>query len=814
MKFEEAIDYLKSMIPMKKEEFNKLSAHLKYRAFTIAKVSSEDLINKVKQIYTKALEEGKTKAESLQEVHKILPNLTANHLSTHYNNNVMIAYNAGRIRHFKESSAVQYLMYNAILDGHTTNLCRKLHGTVKPKDDPFWDKFYPPNHHNCYSEDTEVLTLEGWKSFKEVKGNEIFASINPDTHEIEYVPACRKIAYPYKGKMIHLKAPNFDLLVTPDHNMAYISSWKYKYRKKKGKIPKIELREARTLADSDVIPRTGNWKGIEKETIQIGNLEFDTYYFMKFMGWYLSEGSITKKSKNHWQIKISQEKDEYIPEILDTCNSLFKNLFNIHKWTGGIFITGSDKSFYEYLKKLGKSYEKYIPAELKQLSPKYLRALLDTYIKGDGTTYNTQKINSKKGNKWEANFSDYKIYFTSSKKLADDISELILKCGKLPSIKLPSGGEEVKFKNGIYKIKHPVWIIAELNSKNFHIRKRDRNKAKTGQKRNYFEIDYEGYVYCVELEKNHILYVRRNGKCCWSGNCRSVVYPVHKNQLGKKISYIEADEETGKLRRKEIKIKPSKLNPKTILKDKILSQEFQFRGNPEKAIYEIPDSLIDRAIKYGIIEDLIKTAKNYFCKIKLSTEGECEKNIRKIFVKSKESFEDFIQEVLSLNFKPKGRLKPIGWLSKDLRELIKQKGLNPKTPLIVINDKRIIHSIRDVKAIRGSSLSVKEIKNLPDILENPEAVIFDKIHQNIIYVSSSLEDPKKNKIIVEINYKLKKLKKLIKQEPEFKDILEIYEELENIDSINLIKTLGKVEKRQIIKHINANEYEIIRGKIH
>lgn len=443
-KFEEAINHLKSMVPLKKEEFNKLSAHLKYRAFTIAKVSSEDLINKVKQIYTKTLEEGKTKAQTLQEVHKILPNLTANHLSTHYNNNVMIAYNAGRIRHFKDSKAVQYLMYNAILDGHTTNLCRKLHGIVKPKDDPFWDKFYPPNHHNC----------------------------------------------------------------------------------------------------------------------------------------------------------------------------------------------------------------------------------------------------------------------------------------------------------------------------------------------------------------------------------RSVVYPVHKSQFGKKISYIEADEETGELHRKKIKIKPSKLSPKIILKDTILSAEFQFRGNPEKAIYEIPDSIIDRSIKYGIIEDLIKSAKNYFCKIKLSTEDECEKNIRKIFVKSKESFEDFIQEVLSSNFKPKGRLKPIGWLSKDLRELIKQKGLNPKTPLIVINDKRIIHSIRDVKAVKGSSLTLKELKNLPDILENPEAVIFDKIHQNIIYVSSSLEDPKKNKIIVEINYKLKKLKKLIKQEPEFKDILEIYKELENIDSINLVKTLGKVEKRQIIKHINANEYEIIKGKIH
>jgi len=31
--------------------------------------------------------------------------------------------------------------------------------------------------------------------------------------------------------------------------------------------------------------------------------------------------------------------------------------------------------------------------------------------------------------------------------------------------------------------------------------------------------DYNDMVYCVELEKYHTLFVRRNGKTCWSGNC-------------------------------------------------------------------------------------------------------------------------------------------------------------------------------------------------------------------------------------------------------------------------------------------------------
>lgn len=29
---------------------------------------------------------------------------------------------------------------------------------------------------------------------------------------------------------------------------------------------------------------------------------------------------------------------------------------------------------------------------------------------------------------------------------------------------------------------------------------------------------YEGFVYCITVPQTHIMYVRRNGKCCWSGN--------------------------------------------------------------------------------------------------------------------------------------------------------------------------------------------------------------------------------------------------------------------------------------------------------
>lgn len=426
MKFEEAIQHLKSMVPIKKEDFEKLSAHLKYRAFTIARVSNEDLIKKVKEIYTNNIQQGKTKQEALKEIKQILPNITYNHISTHYNNNTMIAYNAGRIKHFKESSEIDYLMYNAIMDKHTTELCRKLHGTVKPKDDPFWDKFYPPLHHNC----------------------------------------------------------------------------------------------------------------------------------------------------------------------------------------------------------------------------------------------------------------------------------------------------------------------------------------------------------------------------------RSVVYPIHKSQLNKRVIYTEITED-GKLKKESIKIKPSNITEEEIIKDPILSKEFQFRGNPEKAIYEIPDSLIDRAIKHGIIEDLIKTAKNYFCKIILSYD-DCEETLKAIFKFSQpkiEEFKQWIEKIINSDFQAKGEIRNIGWINKEVREKIKQiLNYNVDTnPIISVNDKAILHLIRDAKKERGATVPIQLIYKIPEILHSPEAILIDKQSEAPVILYVYPTNNKKAKFVVKLSRKVKVIEN---------------QERKKIE-VNLLTSAGLVESH----NLKSSRYLLIEGEI-
>jgi len=159
--FEEAIKFLKSLVPLTREEYDRLNHDLKFRAFTIARVFSVDVINKIKERYIKALEKGNRPADVMQFLDETLRKIGVHHenpfwLETHARVNFLSSYNAGRWVQIKQSKTIKYLVYNAILDERTTKLCKTLDGTVKPIDDPFWEKFYPPNHFNCRSLATVV----------------------------------------------------------------------------------------------------------------------------------------------------------------------------------------------------------------------------------------------------------------------------------------------------------------------------------------------------------------------------------------------------------------------------------------------------------------------------------------------------------------------------------------------------------------------------------------------------------------------------------------------------------------------------------
>ncbi|WP_108945633.1 phage head morphogenesis protein [Shewanella halifaxensis] len=154
VEFTEAIDYLKSTIPMESKSYQQLEANLKLRAFTIASVVGEDAVNRVKRVYQDTLADGTSKSEAMQRIDGMLEQAGVSHsnpywLELHYRNNMMTAYNAGRWTQVAHNDLVEYLMYSSVMDDGTTKLCKHLNQTVKLKTDPFWSQYYPPNHHKC-----------------------------------------------------------------------------------------------------------------------------------------------------------------------------------------------------------------------------------------------------------------------------------------------------------------------------------------------------------------------------------------------------------------------------------------------------------------------------------------------------------------------------------------------------------------------------------------------------------------------------------------------------------------------------------------
>ena len=385
----------------------------------------------------------------------------------------------------------------ATLDDRTSSICRSMDSKVFDMKDYQVGVTAPPFHSNCYDKETEVYTNSGWKLFKDLNENELVFTINPDNLESEWQKPINYISYKYHGNMISFKNSRFDLLVTPNHNILVQNSdysvkdktWKLKEASKVGRKSKHRMFAGL------------NWTGANKEYEILAEEKVDIETYLKFMAYWLSDGSCTL-DKNSYSIKIAQYNNDWMYEELK------KFPFKIYKCKESLMI--HNKELGKELSKFGKCTTKFIPDNIKELSPELIRIFLLAYSKADGTV--------RKGKVWKGyKFNDSIQFFTSSDKLASDLGELILKAGGRPSYYLNKcAGKEIEFKNGVYTINKDVWIInwnTQLHNYLYNMEIKD--------------VEYNDYVYCVEVPKYHTLLVRRNGKICWSGNCRTVTAPYY-----------------------------------------------------------------------------------------------------------------------------------------------------------------------------------------------------------------------------------------------------------------------------------------------
>jgi hypothetical protein len=128
----------------------------------------------------------------------------------------------------------------------------------------------------------------------------------------------------------------------------------------------------------------------------------------------------------------------------------------------------------------------------------------------------------------------------------------------------------------------------------------------------------------------------------------------------------------------------------------------------------------------------------------------------------------------------------IGWMNPSLLAKLEKQGLRPQSPLIIANDKQLLHMHRPVKHSTGQALSLSELKSLPRMFKDYDAVYYDTIKGNLLYVVRK-DQRGASKAIVEVDYNLRGFK----------------------EPVNLVKTAANLQSY----HLGEARYLLLEGGI-
>ena len=164
--FDEAVAWFRKRVKMTRAQRDALEEKAKRQAFFVSGVAQLDIVTDAWKALDKALKDG-TPLEDFKKA--IGPKLEAawggsvadpgHRLETIFRNNVQAAYSAGRYEQATNESVLEdrpVWMFDAILDGRETTVCRECDGTKLPADHEWWKTRVPPLHHRCRS---TIITL-------------------------------------------------------------------------------------------------------------------------------------------------------------------------------------------------------------------------------------------------------------------------------------------------------------------------------------------------------------------------------------------------------------------------------------------------------------------------------------------------------------------------------------------------------------------------------------------------------------------------------------------------------------------------------
>lgn len=345
--------------------------------------------------------------------------------------------------------------------------------------------------YNCFDKETEILTENGWKRFYNLKKDELVYTVNPESREIELQKPTKHIKQK-ADKLLHMNVKGtLDVMATPEHEMIVLSN--------KKKLTKKPLKDLNNIKTNQLPAKT---KGVnqpkqEKYVFKSGR-EVNIKDWCEFLAYYLADGFTSFSTKNYSTrlAAVKERKKDKYSLVLERMG------FNPKIYETIVEVSGKELADETKELSIGAS-NKVIPEYVFKWDKGLINNFLDYFDFSDGSK-----------TKWGRRI------WTTSKEMADQLQHLFIIIGIDASLNVHN-----RDKTNYSDNPKTLYVVQERNKKTRSFDTRSGNKLT--------EIDYNDYVYCVNVD-NGIIITRRNDIPLIVGNCRCYQLPVPKEDIGER----------------------------------------------------------------------------------------------------------------------------------------------------------------------------------------------------------------------------------------------------------------------------------------
>lgn len=327
---------------------------------------------------------------------------------------------------------------------------------------------------HCFSEDTRILTIDGFKNYWDIEIGDYIINLNTETMELEYDIINEKFVYNYNDKMLRFNNRATDLLVDPKHGLIHLT--------KKGNLilntaenfyNDIKSNIKRTFINSGILKREG---------LDLSDNE------IKLLVWICADGYITKSNSISFHFRKQRKIDE-IENLLNKMNLKYSKRIQYKELNDTQILVLKN----EYIDLLISNYfknGKKLPKEFLNLNKHQTDLLVETYLKSDGYKYKSNKYNYSCG-----------AIYTNKEEEMDILVAL-----------LPINGYRVSLGK----------------NKKTYLNISKRSKCDFGLESNLEKIEYSGKIFCFSVN-NKTLISERNGKVVITQNSQNTDTGTNQN---------------------------------------------------------------------------------------------------------------------------------------------------------------------------------------------------------------------------------------------------------------------------------------------